>query len=187
MTENDGIELTCTCTDENDHCEACDNVEVSHGFADSLHATLDQAATDVRNAVTSGLAAAEPVFRDKVAPALAQASAKLADLTDTAKKTTAERAGIAEDAGPAEQIGHGLASIATGLLGLVRSLADWSHEHASNVAPAGGYEYSTSLADDADEVDEVDEPVSEDVADIADLLQQPVVVLDGDVEAVEPN
>jgi len=120
MTDRDGFEVVeCNCVDDAAHradCN-CDHVEVcecehpddAHGFADSIHATLDQASRDVRNAVTSGMAAAEPVFRNKVAPALAQASAKLSDLTTSAQKSTAERAGIADDTAPGEQIGHGLA------------------------------------------------------------------------------
>jgi len=156
-----------------------------HGIAESLHATLDQAAVDVRNAVTSGLAAAEPVFRDKVAPALADAAAKLSELTENAAKTTAERAGIAEAETPSVQIGHGLASVGAGLLGLTRSLADWVHEHASNAAE-GTLKFD-GFNTDPDNIGEEEELVDDDVADVADLLQQPVVVLDGDVKAVEPN
>jgi hypothetical protein len=180
MTDNDEFVnvVECTCVDENDKCEACESDDESRGFSDSVHATLDQASRDVRNALTSGLAAAEPVFRNKVAPALAQASAKLSDMSTNAQKSTAERAGLADDTAPSEQIGHGLAAIASGLLGLSRSLADWVHEHASAAAEAEGK---------VETVDVVTEPVSEDVGDIADILQTPVVVFDGDTEAVEPN
>jgi len=156
-----------------------------HGLAESLHATLDQAAVDVRNAVTSGLAAAEPVFRDKVAPALADAAAKLSELTENAAKTTAERAGIAEEQTPSVQIGHGLASVGAGLLGLTRSLAEWLHEHATNAAE-GTIKFD-GFNTDPDNIAEEDESVDDDVSEVADLLQEPVIVLDGDVKAVEPN
>jgi len=209
MTDKDGfVEVDCSCAEHHDNCECdhegvceCEHVDDTHGFADSIHATLDQASRDLRNAVTSGMAAAEPVFRNKVAPALAQASAKLSDMSTTAQKSTTERAGLDDDVAPSEQIQHGLASIAAGLLGLSRSLADWVHEHATHAATVET-EHVTVVDEPvvSEKVDVVSEPVTvdenvtvvtkpvaSDVDAISDLLQTPVVVFDGDTEVVEPN
>jgi len=66
------------------------------------------------------------------------------------------------------------------------------HEHATNAANA---EVNVDVAEPVattetitvDEPVAVREPVNDDVAAVADLLQQPVVVLDGDTEVVDPN
>jgi hypothetical protein len=60
------------------HCEHVEEVEVGGNFGDSLRASLEQATSDVRDALTSGAATVEPVYREKVAPALAQADIGIA-------------------------------------------------------------------------------------------------------------
>jgi len=198
---NDSADVCCKdhteacCTDNADaNCcgeNGCEIIEVKpdhwanvQEYWDTVHEHLDQAATDVRNAVTKGRAAAEPVFREKVAPVLADATAKLAELADTARKTTSEKAGFGEDdaATPVAQIGAGLAGIATGLLGLSKSLTEWLSQHATSAA-------ETTKEVDVDEtlVTVSDDDIASDVTAVADLLQQPVYVADGDIEVVEPN
>jgi len=104
---------------------------------DTVQENLGKAAADVRNAVSKGVDAAEPVFRERVAPVLADATAKLAELANTARKTTSEKAGFSDDeATPVEQIGAGLAGVATGLLGLIKSLGEWSSHQATSAAEA---------------------------------------------------
>ena len=164
---------------------------------ENLRVHLDQAASDIQDAVSKGVAASEPVFREKVAPALSEATAKLAEYADTARKSTSERAGIDEDAAPMHQIGGGLASIATGLLGLSKPLAEWLSEHAASAAEkAKDVDLDKVKVEKVkvEEVPVVDEdidvvraPVDDDVSAVADILQQPVIVEDGATKIVEPN
>ena len=147
---------------------------------DTVQENLGRAAADVRNAVTKGVDAAEPVFREKVAPVLADATAKLAELADTARKSTYEKAGFTDDgATPVAQIGAGLAGVATGLLGLSKSLTEWLSQHATTA--------SEKVEVDETYVTVPDEDIASDVTAVADILDQPVYVADGDVEVVEPN
>ena len=177
----DGPDHVCECETEfvevrGDHWAAVQE------HWDTVQENLGRAAADVRNAVTKGAAAAEPVFRERVAPVLADATAKLAEFADTARKTTSEKAGFGDsEATPVEQIGVGLAGVATGLLGLVKSLSEWSSSHATNAA-----EKETVAVDDSF-VTVADDDIASDVTAVADLLNQPVYVADGDIEVVEPN
>ena len=177
---------------------------------ENLQAHLDQAASDIHDAVTKGVSAAEPVFRERVAPALSEATAKLAEYADTARKATSERAGIADDTEntPMHQIGGGLAAVATGLLGLSKSLAEWLSEHAASAADKVKVDddvtfddvkvepikveevklddYTAPRVTDSD-IDVVKAPVDDDVAAVADLLKQPVIVEDGETKVVAPD
>ena len=169
----------CNC-DKEGCCDERVHVKADHWAHLQVH--LEKAASDVHDAVTKGVANAEPVFREKVAPALSDATAKLAEYAETARKATSEKAGIDDADKPVSQIGTGLAAIASGLLGLSKSLAEWVSEHAANAAAA-----EPKVKVDDLKVDEVRVPVDDDVAAVADLLQQPVVVEDGATRVVEPN
>jgi hypothetical protein len=211
-------DVPCTCDGELDpNCKVCNDdgakfVTVTSDRWAALHAHLDQAASDVQEAVKKGLANAEPVFRDKVAPALADATAKLAEIAETARKSTSERAGLTvdDDETPAAQIGGGLAAIATGLLGLSKSLAEWlSHQaHTASEKPL-----KVKVNDDDDDEtfvvrtvefgDEAEsaadvaadfvaagyaDTATDDVQAVADLLGQPVIrAEDGATDVVNPE
>jgi len=184
------------CTDKADaNCcgeGVCEVIEIKpdhwanvQEYWDTVHEHLDKAASDVRAAVTKGVDAAEPVFREKVAPVLADATAKLAELADSARKTTSEKAGFTEDdnaTSPTAQIGAGLAAVATGLLGLSKSLTEWLSHHATTAAEK---ESTVTVDETVVEVPDVD--IASDVTAVADLLQQPVYVADGETKIVEPN
>jgi len=185
----ENVECNCEGTD-NCECEAevvavrPDHWANVQEYWDTVHDHLNQAASDVHNAVSKGLTAAEPVFREKVAPVLADATAKLSELADTARKTTSEKAGFAEDEKtPVEHIGAGLAGVATGLLGLSKSLAEWLSAHATAAAEKDVKDVEV----DEDVITVPDENIASDVTAVADLLNQPVYVADGDIAVVEPN
>jgi len=170
------------CTDKADSnccgdngCEAVE-VKVDHWanvqeYWETVHEHLNQAATDVHNAVSKGVTAAEPVFREKVAPVLADATSKLSELAETARKTTSEKAGLTDtDAAPVAQIGAGLAAVATGLLGLSKSLTEWLSQHATSAAekePKVDEETVISVPEETVEV--VEEPV-------VTVTEEPVIV-----------
>jgi predicted transcriptional regulator len=165
--------------------EVTDESAVKAGW-ENLQTRLNQAASDIRGALNKGVHAAEPVFREKVAPALADATSKLSEMTESARKATAEKAGIEEDdLKPSAQISHGLAAIAAGLLGLSSSMTDWLSEHAANAAE-GKANKADDVAKDGKVVD--DEDVVDDVQAVADILNQPVVQYgDGDANVVSPS
>lgn len=134
---------------------------------DTVHEHLDKAAADVRDAVLRGRDAAEPVFREKVAPVLADATAKLSELADTARKTTSEKAGFGDDdKTPIEHLSAGLAGVATGLLGLSKSLAEWLSAHATAAAEK---DVKTTVNVDETLVDVSDDNIASDVTAVADL------------------
>lgn len=190
---SDHVDHVCECGGNPEACE-CETVEVKpdhwagvQEYWDTVHSHLDQAASDVRDAVTKGLTAAEPVFREKVAPVLADATAKLSELADNARKTTSEKAGFADaDTTPTDQITTGLAGVATGLLGLSKSLAEWLSHHATT-ASEKPVKVETVETIDFPVEDVVVDDVVDDVTAVADILQQPVIVADGDIEVVNPE
>lgn len=202
-------EIPCICDADkvNPACEHPDCIEYEEAPERwvTLKANLDKAATEIREAVQKGAETAGPVFREKVAPALSEATAKLAELAENASKKTAEAAGVADGKTPAQQIGSGLTAVASGLLGLSHSLAEWISEHAGHAAAEAKFDHKAKgdavvvdtieFEGKAPEVDVVpvveevkvtpvvehdvlgkeDVPVIDDVQAVADILQVPVV------------